>query len=124
MATQGQQVRETFIAGADLSEAQFRFVTAGSTGVTLTGAGEAADGVVINDPANGAAATVVVFGRVIVEAGDTISAAGVEVTADADGKAVPATETDIVLGKALESGVDGQLISVDFYKGGNAVPGT
>jgi hypothetical protein len=119
MATQGQQVRETFIAGADLSAAQFRFVTAGATGVTLTGAGEAADGVLLNDPANDAAATVVVFGRVIVEAGGTITA-GAEVTADADGKVVAATTGDIVLGKALEAGVDGQLISVDFYKGGNA----
>ena len=118
MATQGAQIRETYVAGADLSEAQFRFVTAGETGVTLTGAGEAADGVVINDPANGAAATVVVFGRVIVEAAGNITA-GDEVTSNATGGAVAATTGDIVLGKALEDGVNGQLISIDFYKGGN-----
>lgn len=121
MATQGQQIRETFVAGADLSEAQFRFVTAGASGVTLTGAGEAADGVVINDPADGAAATVVVFGRVIVEAGDGVDA-GADITSDATGKVVPATENDIILGKAVEAGVADQLITVDFYKGGNAAP--
>ena len=118
MATQGAQIRETYTAGADLSAAQFRFVTATARSVALTGAGEAADGVVINDPANGAAATVVVFGRVIVEAGDNITA-GAEVASNAAGEAVEAATGDIVLGKALEAGVDGQLISIDFYKGGN-----
>lgn len=121
MATQGAQIRETYVAGADLSEAQFRFVTAGATGVTLTGAGEAADGVVINDPASGGAATVVVFGRVIVEAGGNILA-GAEVTAGANGVVVAATTGDIVLGKAAEAAVSGQLITVDFFKGGNEVP--
>lgn len=121
MATQGHQVRETYTAGADLSAAQFHFVTATARSVALTGAGAAADGVVINDPANGAAATVVVFGRVIVEAGGTITA-GAEVASNATGEAVAATTGDIVLGKALEAGVDGQLISIDFYKGGNEVP--
>ena len=119
MATQGQQIRETYTAGADLSEAQFRFVVATGRSVALSGAGAAADGVVINDPENGGAATVVVFGRVIVEAGGEITN-GAEVTSDATGKVVTATTGDIVLGKALEGAVDGQLISIDFYKGGNA----
>jgi len=121
MATNGHQVRETYTAGEDLSAAQFHFVTATARSVALTGAGEAADGVLINDPANGAAATVVVFGRVIVEAGGNITA-GAEVASNATGEAVAADTGDIVLGKALEAGVDGQLISVDFYKGGNEVP--
>ncbi len=123
MASQGAQIRETYVAGADLSEAQFRFVTAGATGVTLTGAGEAADGVIINDPASGGAATVVVFGRVIVEAGGEITA-GAEVTAGANGVVVAAGTADIVLGKAAEAAVAGQLITVDFFKGGNEVPAT
>ena len=121
MSTQGQQVRETYVAAADLSEAQFRFVTAGATGVELTGAGEAADGVLINDPANGGAAAVVVFGRTIVEAGGNITA-GAEVASDATGKVVAAVTGNIVLGKAVEAAVNGQLITVDFFKGGNEVP--
>jgi hypothetical protein len=62
-----------------------------------------------------------VFGRVIVEAGGTITA-GAEVTSDATGKVVAATEGDIVLGKAAEAAVADQLITVDFFKGGNEVP--
>ena len=121
MATQGAQIRETYTAGADLSAAQFHFVTATARSVALTGDGAAADGVLLNNPANGGAATVVVFGRVVVEAGGTI-AAGAQVASNAAGEAVTAATGDIVLGKALEAGVDGQLISIDFYKGGNAVP--
>lgn len=119
MATQGQQVRETYVAGADLTERQFRFVTVGTNGaVTATEAEKAADGVLLNDPDNGQAATVVVFGRVIVEAGGNIDA-GDEVASGANGVAVAATTGDIILGKALEDGVNGQLITVDFFKGGN-----
>lgn len=119
MAHNGQQTRETYVAGADLSAAQFRFVTAGASGVTLTGAGEAADGVLLNDPVSGGAATVVVVGRTVVEAGGTI-AAGALVASNATGEAVTAATGNIVLGKAAEAGVDGQLITVDFFKGGNA----
>lgn len=120
MATQGQQIRETFTAGADLSAAQFHFVTATGRSVALTGDGLAADGVVLNDPKNGGTATVAVFGRVIVEAGGVITA-GDNVASNATGEAVEAAGGNIILGKALEDGVDGQLITIDFFKGGNAV---
>lgn len=120
MATQGQQIRETYVAGADLRERQFRFVTVGAGGaVAATGAGLKADGVLLNDPNTGEAATVAVFGRVIVEAaGDIV--AGAEVQSAANGAVATATSTNIRVGKALEAAVAGQLISVDFYKGGNA----
>ena len=120
MSTQGQQVRETYVAGADLTERQFRIVTVGANGaVAATVAETAADGVLLNDPNTGEAATVAVFGRVIVEAGGSIDA-GDEVASGANGVVVAATEGDIILGKALEDGVTGQLITVDFFKGGNA----
>ena len=117
---QGQQIRETYVAGADLRERQFRFVTVGANGrVAATAAGAKADGVLLNDPNTGEAATVAVFGRVIVEAGGTI-AAGAEVQSGANGVVVAATSTNIRVGRVLEDAVAGQLVTVDFYKGGNA----
>jgi hypothetical protein len=121
MATQGQQVRETYVAGADLRERQFRFVTVGSGGkVTATTASAKSDGVLLNDPNEDEAATVAVFGRVIVEVGAGGITAGAEVASGANGVAVAAASTAIRLGRALETGVAGQLVTVDFYKGGNA----
>lgn len=126
MATQGNQIRQTFVAGADLSEKQYTFVTC--NGVTADGenrtvvspaAGAKVDGVVINNPKTGHAATVVVFGRTKVKAGGTI-AAGAEVQTNANGQVVAATGTNIRVGKALEAAVNGQIITVDFYQGGNA----
>ena len=126
MATQGKEIRQTFVAGADLSAKQYTFVTC--NGVTADGenrtvvspaAGGKVDGVVINNPQNTRAATVVVFGRTKVKAGGTI-AAGAEVQTDANGRVVAATGTNIRVGKALEAAVANQIITVDFYPGGNA----
>ena len=125
MATQGNQIRQTFVAGADLSAKQYTLVTC--NGVTADGAnrtvvspaaGAKADGVVINNPENGRAATVVVFGRTKVKAAGNI-AAGAEVQTNANGQVVTAT-TGIRVGKALEAAVANQIITIDFYPGGNA----
>ncbi len=125
MATQGNQIRQTFVAGADLSAKQYTFVTC--NGVTADGenrtvvspaVGAKVDGVVINNPGNTRAATVVVFGRTKVKAANAI-AAGAEVQTNASGLAVAAT-TGIRVGKALEAAVAGQIITIDFYPGGNA----
>ena len=125
MATQGNQIRQTFVAGANLSNRQYTLVTC--NGVTADGdnrtvvspaAGAKADGVVINNPGNTYAATVVVFGRTKVKAGGVI-AAGAEVQANANGQVVAAT-TGIRVGKALEAAVANQIITIDFYPGGNA----
>jgi hypothetical protein len=55
MATNGHQIRESFVAGADLSSAQFTFVKMNTTDRTVVAAGnaDAADGVLINDPGFG-----------------------------------------------------------------------
>ena len=119
MATEGNQIRESFVATADLE--QFRFVTATGRNVAYTAAGAAADGVVRNDPLEGEAATIVNYGRVIVESGGAMDA-GDEVASGADGVALAATAGDIVLGKVTEDAVEGQLVTVDFYKGGNEAP--
>lgn len=125
MATQGNEIRQTFVAGADLSARQYTLVTC--NGVTADGenrtvvtpaAGAKADGVLINNPGNTRAATVVVFGRTKVKAGGPI-AAGAEVQALANGGVVTAS-TGIRVGKALEAAVTNQIITIDFYPGGNA----
>lgn len=125
MATQGNEIRQTFVAGADLSARQYTLVTC--NGVTADGenrtvvtpaAGAKADGVLINNPGNTRAATVVVFGRTKVKAGGPI-AAGAEVQALANGQVITAS-TGIRVGKALEAAVTNQIITIDFYPGGNA----
>lgn len=126
MATQGNEIRQTFVAGADLSNRQYTLVTC--NGVTADGenrtvvspaVGAKVDGVVINNPKNTYAATVVVFGRTKVKAGGAI-VAGAEVQTNANGQVITATGTGIRVGKALEAAVANQIITIDFYPGGNA----
>ncbi len=121
MATQGHQIRETFIAGADLSGKQFTFVSMNTTDRTVvsTADGAKADGVLINDPKSGEAATVVVHGRVIVEVGETL-VAGDNVAADANGEAATATTAEIILGTCVEGAAAGERTTIDFFRGGNA----
>ena len=121
MAVQESRETRTFIAGEDLSSSQFKFVTLESDGqVDLAdSAGENCMGVVINDPASGGEATVVVSGKTVVTAGGTI-AAGSSVATDASGDAVTASTGNIVMGYALEAGVDGQVIAIELIQGGNA----
>ena len=121
MAVQESRDTRTFIAGEDLSSSQFKFVTLESDGqVDLAdSAGENCIGVVINDPASGGEATVVVSGKTVVTAGGTI-AAGASIATDASGDAVTASTGNIVMGYALEAGVDGQVIAVELIQGGNA----
>ena len=112
----------TFIAGEDLSAAQFKFVTLESDGqVDLAdAAGENCIGVCLVGGAAGAAVTVAVSGKVMVEAGGTI-AAGAAVQTDANGDALTAATGDYVMGYALEAGVDGQIIAIELIQGGNIV---
>jgi len=113
----------TFIAGENLASAQFKFVTLESDGqVDLAdSAGENAIGVCLVGGAAGAAVTVAISGKVMVEAGGTI-AAGAAIQTDADGNALTAASGDVVLGYALEAGVDGQIIAIELIPGGNVVP--
>ena len=121
MAVMQSRDTRTFVAGESLAAAQFKFVTLESDGqVDLAdSAGENCVGVCINDPAAGEAATVVMSGKVMVTAGDTI-AAGAAVATDASGDAVTATTGNIVMGYATEAGVDGQVIAIELIQGGNA----
>jgi hypothetical protein len=123
MAVMQSRDNRTFIAGEDLSAAQFKFVTLESDGqVDLAdAAGENAIGVCLAGAAAGAAVTVCVTGSVMVEAGGVI-AAGAQVQTGADGTALTAAAGDVVLGYAREAGVDGQIIEIEMIQGGNVVP--
>jgi hypothetical protein len=122
MATQGQTNRETFIAGANLSAKQFTFVIMNTTDRTVVAAGNAsaADGIVINKPALGEAATVVTFGRTMVLAGTGGLTAGANVGVDANGAGVVAATSDIIVGKVVDAGAAAGYATIDFFRGGNA----
>lgn len=122
MAVMQSRDNRTFIAGEDLSAAQFKFVTLESDGqVDLAdAAGENAIGVCLVGGAAAAAVTVCVSGSVMVEAGGAI-AAGAAVQTGADGTALTAAAGDVVMGYAREAGVDGQIIEIELIQGGNVV---
>jgi len=123
MAVMQSRDNRTFIAGEDLSAAQFKFVTLESDGqVDLAdSAGENAIGVCLVGAPAGAAVTVTVSGKVMVTAGGTI-AAGAAVQTDASGDALTAATGDVVMGYALEAAVDGQIMAIELIQGGNVVP--
>lgn len=123
MAVTESRDTRTFIAGEDLSAHQFRFVTLESDGQVdkADAAGERCIGIVENDPAAGEEATVVISGKTRVVCAGTI-AAGAEIQTDAAGEALTAAAGDVVMGYALEAGVDGQVIAMELIQGGNVVP--
>ena len=125
MAVQESRDTRTFIAGEDLSSSQFKFVTLEADGqVDLADAdAENCIGVLINDPASGSEATVVISGKTMVTAGGAITAGDAVVT-DTSGDAVELTTsssaTAITMGYALEDAADGQVFAIELIQGGNS----
>jgi len=121
MATMQSRDTRTFVAGEDLSAAQFKFVTleAGNVVDLADSAGENCVGVLLVEGAAARAVTVVMTGSVMVEAGGTVTAGGAVAT-DATGRAVDATTGDIIMGYAREAGVAAQVIEIELIQGGNA----
>ena len=121
MATMQSRDTRTFVAGEDLSAAQFKFVTLESDGqVDLAdSAGENCLGVLSVEGGDTRAVTVVMTGSMMVEAGGTVTAGGAVAT-DATGRAVDATTGDIIMGYAREAGVTNQVIEIELIQGGNA----
>jgi len=120
MATMLSRDTRTFVAGSDLTAAQFKFVSLAADGqVDVTAAaGGNAIGILSNNPNVGQAATVTVSGGYMVEAGGTITA-GDQVQSSATGTALLAATGDVVLGYALEDAVVGQIMRIEFITGGN-----
>lgn len=122
MAVMQSRDTRTHVAGEDLSAAQFKFVTLEADGqIDLAdSAGERALGVLLNKPTAGAAATVAMTGKVMVEAGASVTA-GDQLQTDAAGDAITAAAGDVVMGYALEDAVDGQIFAMELIQGGNVV---
>lgn len=116
MVTQQVLTEITRAANTDLSTKQYFFVKVvnnnGIGQIALAGDGEFAIGVLQNKPsAAGDDAKVAISGIAKVEAGGTITAGG-PVAVDASGNAVAASSGDIVVGVAMDSAVDGDLVGV------------
>lgn len=105
----------TLVAAADYSASQFRFIDVDTTGkgATPTAAGGRVVGVRNNKPKSGEAATVVVNGVSIVEAGAAV-AVGADVMTDTTGRAITAATTGSnIAGIALEAAsAAGQFIAI------------
>tara|TARA_R110000744_G_scaffold21626_10_gene55846 strand:- start:8351 stop:8722 length:372 start_codon:yes stop_codon:yes gene_type:complete len=120
MATMLSRDTRTFVAGSDLTAAQFKFVSLAADGqvdVTASAGGNAI-GILSNNPDVGQAATVTVTGGYMVEAGGTITA-GDQIQSSATGTALLAATGDVVLGYAREDAVIGQIMRIEFITGGN-----
>lgn len=101
-------------ASGDMSTTgQYRFVTVGASGrIAVTGAGQAADGVLQDKPAAaGRPGSVAISGisKILVGAGGVT--AGDDVASGANGVAVTATTGDVVNAKALETASNGTIAS-------------
>lgn len=103
------------LAGADLSAKQFTFVKFdGATDdevIAVASVDDFALGVLNNAPEQGFEAEVVLTGVVKVKLGGTV-ARDDGIGAKADGTGIKAAAGKRVYGRALESGVSGQIISV------------
>lgn len=121
MAIMQSRDTRTFVAGEDLSAAQFKFVTLEADGeVDLAdAAGENCIGVLLVEGAAARAVTVALTGSVMVEAGGTVTNGGAVAT-DATGRAVDAATGNIIMGYAREAGVVNQVIEIELIQGGNA----
>jgi len=118
MAIQENFQTITLVAGADLSELQYRFVGVNASGEAVAaGAGASAIGVLQNDPLQGQAATIAISGVIKVEAGGVVTRGG-PVASGANGVAANAANDDNVLGTALDTGANGRIISMLFQKNG------
>jgi hypothetical protein len=115
MASAQEQATITLAAGADLSASQYCFVKLNSSGlVVLCGAGEAAIGILQNDPdASGKAATVAISGVSKIVAGGSITR-GVRVASDGSGKAKTAVAGSV---NTSNSGTAADAVVASFTMG-------
>ena len=115
MAGENGILCKSFVAGADLSAKQYKFVElSDAETVVLAGDGEGAIGILQNNPALGEMANVMIIGisNLVVGAGgiDTIMS---KVACDASGDGDKATANKAVYNAiALETGVDDDVIKV------------
>ena len=97
--------QRSFVAAADLSGDQYRFVSYGSQNEVARSEANAADaaGVLINGPTEGEHANVQWLGSVKAIAGAELSTPGTEVTTDGEGRVVAATAGQNVVGRTVDT---------------------
>lgn len=116
MAYTENMATRTSISGAAISQFTFVAGPASDGQIDPCGAGDRAAGVALSAAsAAGQAVTVAYDGRVMVKAAGTIARGGA-VASDANGEAVAAASTDIILGYALEAAVDNQIFTVELSR--------
>jgi len=120
MAVTQSRDNRTLIAGADLSTSQFLFAKMDAAAkAVLAGDGEGTIGVIAVGAETGNACTITHSGKVMVKCGGAVTIAD-DVAIDAAGKAVNAASGDIIVGRAYEAGVDGQIIAIELILAANA----
>ena len=118
MAFTESSISVSLVAAADLRTHQFKFVTIGAAGtVALTADDGHADGVLMNAPNTGEAATVTILGVTKVKCGAAVTRGG-DVSSGANGAAKNVGTNAAVLGTALETGANGRVISILFHPRG------
>jgi len=112
MAVQEALISVTLTAGADLRTHQYKFVSVDSDGlIALTVDDGKAQGVLLNAPNTGEAATVAISGIVKVRCGAVVTRGGA-VASGASGAAKNVDTNAVALGTALEIGANGRIISI------------
>lgn len=120
MAVTQSRDNRTLIAGADLSTSQFLFAKMDAAAkAVLAGNGDGTIGVIAVGAEAGNACTITHSGKVMVKCGGTVTI-GDDVGIDAAGKAVNAASGDIIVGRAYEAGVNGQIIAIELILAANA----
>jgi hypothetical protein len=117
MATEQKTTTQTLKAGADLRTHQFKCLrvdTAAAGQCILASAStQPVIGILGNKPNTGEAAEVITEGFTKGMAGAAIATAGLELMANASGKLITATATNMVAAISLESaGADGDIVEV------------
>ena len=119
-AWEAGQILVTGVAGADLSEKQFRFVriSGDNTVNAISATTQAPAGVLQNDPESGEAAAVAIAGISKVVAGGTVTA-GYVVTCDSYGRVVNATAGGYEVGIAWTGASSaGELCTIQILPSG------
>lgn len=119
MAFTEKMATRTYISGSAV--AQFTFVSLAADGqVDNTAANLRTDGVALMSAVGANEAITVAYdGRVTVQAGGTITR-GAAVAVGTSGKAKAAASTNVIVGYALEAGVDGQIITIELSRADKA----
>ena len=119
MAFTEKMATRTYTSGSAI--VQFTFVSLAADGqVDNTAANARTDGVALMAAAGANEAIAVSYdGRVTVLSGGTITR-GAAVAVGTSGKAKAAASTNVIVGYALEAGVDGQIITIELSRADKA----